>query len=74
MRCFYVATVFTVHGCKGGLTGDLERILAMWIINREDWDLLQAAKAAQLTTEAIREMDEPAPLPMIFEGGTVCQS
>ena len=45
----------------------------MWIINREDWDLLQAAKAAQLTTEAIREMDEPAPLPMIFEGGTVCQ-
>ena len=43
----------------------------MWIINREDWDLLQAAKAAQLTTEAIREMDEPAPLPMMFEGGDV---
>ena len=40
----------------------------MWIINREDWDLLQAAKAAQLTAETIRELDEPAPLPMIFKG------
>lgn len=33
----------------------------MFAINREDWDLLQAVKAAGLTVEKLQEMDTFAP-------------
>ena len=37
----------------------------MFIIGREDWDLLQAVKDLGLTVEKVKEMDDPAPLPMM---------
>lgn len=36
----------------------------MYVISRQDWLLLQAAKAAGLTVEDIEAMDDPAPLPL----------